>query len=60
VTSFDISEFTRADEMAVVGETTLNRTIGELRKMLNKLDPQLFQNIGEVRQQRTERLERAG
>lgn len=42
VTSFDISEFTRADEMAAIGETTANADIGNLRKMLNKLDPRLF------------------
>ncbi len=42
VTSFDISEFTRADEMAVIGERTTNATVAKLRKMLNKLDSQLF------------------
>jgi predicted acylesterase/phospholipase RssA len=42
VTSFDLSEFTRADEMALVGEATTNATIANLRKMLNKLDPRLF------------------
>lgn len=42
VTSFEISEFTRADEMALIGEKTANATIAELRKMLNKLDPKLF------------------
>jgi predicted acylesterase/phospholipase RssA len=42
VTSFDISEFTRADEMAVIGETTTNESIAKLRKMLSKLDSQLF------------------
>ena len=42
VTSFDISEFTRADEMAVIGERTTDASIAKLRKMLNKLDPQLF------------------
>jgi predicted acylesterase/phospholipase RssA len=42
VTSFDISEFTRADEMARIGESTTNATIANLHKMLNKLDPQLF------------------
>ena len=44
VTSFDISEFTRADEMALIGETTTNATIAKLRKMLNKLDPKLFES----------------
>ena len=42
VTSFDISEFTRADEMAVIGERTTNESIAKLRKMLSKLDSQLF------------------
>jgi NTE family protein len=38
VTSFDISEFTRADEMARIGEMTTNETVAKLRKMLSKLD----------------------
>ena len=42
VTSFDISEFTRADEMALIGETTTNAAVANLRKMLGKLDPKLF------------------
>lgn len=42
VTSFDISEFTRADEMALIGESTTNAGIAKLRKMLSKLDSQLF------------------
>jgi hypothetical protein len=42
VTSFDISEFSRADEMALIGERTTNATMATLRKMLNKLDSQLF------------------
>jgi predicted acylesterase/phospholipase RssA/CRP-like cAMP-binding protein len=42
VTSFDISEFTRADEMAVIGEDTTHATIDQLKVMLSKLDPQLF------------------
>jgi len=44
VTSFDISEFTRADEMASIGEMTTNATVGQLRKMLNKIDSKLFSN----------------
>jgi len=31
-TSFDLSEFTLADETAVIGETTTNATVGNLRK----------------------------
>jgi hypothetical protein len=42
VTSFDISEFTRADEMAVIGKDVTNQSIGRLKEMLTKLDPQLF------------------
>jgi predicted acylesterase/phospholipase RssA len=42
VTSFDISEFTRADEMAVVGENTADASVQQLKGMLSKLDPQLF------------------
>ena len=60
VTSFDISEFTRADEMAVIGEATTNSTVRELRNMLNKLDPNLFQRAEDSRQPTAERLERAG
>jgi hypothetical protein len=42
VTSFDISEFTRADEMAVIGERTTSETVHKLKAMLSKLDPKLF------------------
>jgi predicted acylesterase/phospholipase RssA/CRP-like cAMP-binding protein len=42
VTSFDLSEFTRADEMAVIGEHTTNESVHELKGMLSKLDPKLF------------------
>jgi predicted acylesterase/phospholipase RssA len=42
VTSFDISEFTRADEMALVGECTTDESIARLKGMLPRLDPKLF------------------
>ena len=42
VTLFDISEFTRADEMAVIGERTTNESVHQLKTMLSKLDPKLF------------------
>ena len=42
VTAFDLSEFTRADEMAVIGENTTNATVHQLKAMLAKLDPKLF------------------
>lgn len=44
VSSFDISEFTRADEMAVIGEQATRETVGQLKSMLAKLDPQLFRD----------------
>jgi NTE family protein len=44
VTSFDISEFTRADEMAVIGEATTSAIATKLRKMLSKLDSKLFES----------------
>jgi NTE family protein len=42
VTSFDLSEFTRADEMAVIGEQATNESVARLKGMLGKLDPKLF------------------
>lgn len=42
VSSFDLSEFCRADEMAVVGERATRESIAPLQAMLSKLDPQLF------------------
>jgi predicted acylesterase/phospholipase RssA/CRP-like cAMP-binding protein len=42
VTSFDVSEFTRADEMAVIGERTTNELVHQLKGMLSKLDSKLF------------------
>ena len=41
VTSFDISEFTRADEMAVIGESTTGASVHQLKAMLSKLDPKM-------------------
>ncbi|MCE9608233.1 MAG: patatin-like phospholipase family protein [Planctomycetia bacterium] len=42
VTSFDLSEFTRADEMAVIGGQATEGAIDRLKGMLTKLDPKLF------------------
>ena len=42
VTSFDLAEFTRADEMAVIGESTTTESVHQLKGMLSKLDPKLF------------------
>jgi predicted acylesterase/phospholipase RssA len=45
VTAFDISEFTRAEEMALIGETATTATVARLRAMLNKLDAKLFESV---------------
>ncbi len=42
VTSFDISEFSCADEMAVIGENTTHASIRRVKAMLSRLDPELF------------------
>lgn len=42
VTAFDISAFTRADEMAVIGELTTSESIERLKAMLAKLDAKVF------------------
>jgi predicted acylesterase/phospholipase RssA len=44
VTSFDLSEFTRADEMALIGESTTNASVANLRRMLSRLDSKLFES----------------
>jgi predicted acylesterase/phospholipase RssA/CRP-like cAMP-binding protein len=64
VTSFDISEFTRADEMARIGESTTNAIVANLRKMLSKLDPKLFElsssnsNEGQIKSDRKDERRR--
>jgi NTE family protein len=42
VTEFDITEFTRADEMAAIGSETTLQSIPKLKKMLRTFDAQLF------------------
>ena len=42
VTAFDLSEFTRADEMAIIAENTTNASVPQLKSMLSKLDTKLF------------------
>jgi NTE family protein len=42
VTAFDLSEFTRADEMAKIGEEATQETVHQLKAMLAKLDGKLF------------------
>jgi hypothetical protein len=42
VTSFDITEFARADEMAAIGEDATHASVERVKAMLSRLDPQLF------------------
>jgi len=37
-----MSEFTRADEMARIGEATTDASVAKLRQMLSRLDVKLF------------------
>ncbi len=45
VTQFDISEFTRADEMATIGYQTMDAGAEELKQQLQLLDAKLFAPI---------------
>mgnify|MGYP001821800425 CR=1 FL=1 len=42
VTVFDLSEFERGDEMAAVGEEATVESLVQIKQLMNKLDPQLF------------------
>ncbi len=42
VTGFDITEFTRADEMAAIGAETTLQSIAKLKKLLRTFDAELF------------------
>ena len=42
VTCFELSEFTRTDELAAVGEQTTLEAIPKIQKLLNRLDSELF------------------
>ena len=42
VTAFDITEFTRADEMALIGAEAAERTMTKLKSLLSKIDSKLF------------------
>jgi NTE family protein len=41
-TSIDPSEFMRAKELAVIGEAATLEQVSKMRRLLNRLDPQLF------------------
>ncbi len=42
VTQFDLTAFTRTDEMAAVGEKTTSKAIAEIRELLHRMDRELF------------------
>jgi NTE family protein len=47
VTRFELSEFTRTDELAAVGEQTTLEVVPKIRKLLNRLDKELFPLVSE-------------
>ncbi len=44
VTGFDLTHFTRTDELAAIGESTTKEAIPEIKRLLSRLDGQLFQS----------------
>ena len=42
VKAFDITEFSRADEMAAIGEQAMRESIPQIKQLLAKIDPKLF------------------
>jgi predicted acylesterase/phospholipase RssA/CRP-like cAMP-binding protein len=48
VTSIDMTEFMRATELAAIGEAAARERIPHIRRLLSRLDPQLFRPAGEV------------
>lgn len=42
VTGFELTEFTRTDELAAIGEQTTKEAIPEIKKLLHSLDGELF------------------
>jgi predicted acylesterase/phospholipase RssA/CRP-like cAMP-binding protein len=48
VTGFDMTEFTRAQELAAIGEAAAREQIPRIRQLLARLDPQLFRASGDM------------
>jgi predicted acylesterase/phospholipase RssA/CRP-like cAMP-binding protein len=46
LTAFDMTAFVRAGEMAAVGESAAVEQVARIRRLLNRLDPQLFSTAG--------------
>jgi predicted acylesterase/phospholipase RssA len=42
VTGFDLTEFTRTDELAAIGEKSTKEAIPEIKRLLNRLDNKMF------------------
>jgi predicted acylesterase/phospholipase RssA/CRP-like cAMP-binding protein len=49
VTSFELTEFMRATELAAIGEATARERIPHIQQLLTRLDPKLFPPVNEVR-----------
>ena len=47
VTGFELSEFTRTDELAAIGERTTREALPRIQKLLHELDRELFPLPGE-------------
>ncbi len=48
VKAFDITEFSRADEMAAIGEQAMRESIPQIKQLLAKIDPNLFAENDDV------------
>jgi hypothetical protein len=48
VTGFDLTEFTRAKEMAAVGEAATLEQLPKIRQLLSRADPHLFRPAAEA------------
>jgi predicted acylesterase/phospholipase RssA len=48
VTSYDLTEFVRAKEIAAIGEATALEQIPRIRQLLTRLDPQVFRPSGDA------------
>jgi predicted acylesterase/phospholipase RssA len=48
VTGFDLTEFMRAKELAAIGEAAALEQVPKIRRLLARLDPQLFRPSGDA------------
>ena len=47
VTGFDLTEFMKAKELAAIGEATALEQIPKIKRLLARLDPQLFSAVAD-------------